>query len=222
MKKLLIGAFAFALTAPAFAVSQEALENRAIRASLAIKEIMRDKNIPDLLLAETDCVAAFGKVVKAGFIFGGAYGNGLITCRTADGDWSDPAYYRLFGANLGAVFGAKVSNIVLLFNGPSVRDYLSDRKLTLGADIGATVGTFDPGELTLTDLRRNNHVYAYVESDGLMLDVSLNGTYLRSSRSQNTAVYGDGISVSNVLSSQTTLPEYLHDYLDSVREFMVK
>jgi hypothetical protein len=48
-----------------------------------------DQGIPQELLETAKCVAIIPGEEKAAFIFGGSYGKGLATCRTAHG-WSTP------------------------------------------------------------------------------------------------------------------------------------
>jgi len=59
------------------------------KATQVFQEIMRtpDKGIPQDLLEKAKCVAIIPGEEKAAFIFGGNYGKGLATCRTANG-WS--------------------------------------------------------------------------------------------------------------------------------------
>ena len=63
-----------------------------------LKEILGtpDKGIPRDLLDKAECVVVYPSVKKAGFIVGGEYGRGAITCRTGEdfrGPWSAPAMF---------------------------------------------------------------------------------------------------------------------------------
>jgi hypothetical protein len=51
---------------------------------------------------------------KAAFIFGGSYGKGLATCRTAT-DWSAPMFIAVGGGSVGFQIGASFTDGVLLF-----------------------------------------------------------------------------------------------------------
>src|SRR6516225_7615809 len=67
-----------------------------------LKEILGtpDKGIPSGLLDKAECVVVYPSVKKAGFIVGGEYGRGAITCRTGanfGGPWSAPAMFALEG-----------------------------------------------------------------------------------------------------------------------------
>ena len=71
-----------------------------------LKEILGtpDKGIPRDLLNKAECVLVFPSVKKAGFIVGGEYGRGVITCRSGEdfrGPWSAPARFAIEGGSVG-------------------------------------------------------------------------------------------------------------------------
>src|SRR5262245_37731110 len=70
---------------------------RAQKAATAFQEIMSapDQGIPQDLLDRAHCIAVFPSVKKGGFIVGGQYGKGLISCRRAQGSWGSPAYFTI-------------------------------------------------------------------------------------------------------------------------------
>src|SRR5262249_58782674 len=65
---------------------------RAQKAAAAFQEIMAapDQGIPQELLDRAQCVAVFPSVKKGGFIFGGQYCQGVISCRRAPGSLGAP------------------------------------------------------------------------------------------------------------------------------------
>ncbi|MEQ1876228.1 MAG: lipid-binding SYLF domain-containing protein, partial [Bdellovibrionia bacterium] len=78
------------------------VQNRVAKAAATFDAIMmaQDRAIPDSLLKKAQCVAVFPSVIKAGFIFGGTKGKGLVSCRTAEG-WSRPLFLKLAGGSVG-------------------------------------------------------------------------------------------------------------------------
>ena len=54
-----------------------------------LNEIMAtpDKSIPTDLLTKCACVAVIPSMKKVGFIFGGRYGRGVVSCRKSHGGW---------------------------------------------------------------------------------------------------------------------------------------
>src|SRR5262249_46271215 len=59
------------------------------------------KGIPPALLQDAQGVAIIPHVVKAGFVFGGRYGRGVILVRNPDGCWSNPLFLSLTGGSVG-------------------------------------------------------------------------------------------------------------------------
>src|SRR2546429_8883707 len=93
----------FALLTQAFA---ETAANRVESAATVLNEIMAtpDKGIPAEILGSAKCVAVVPSLLKGGFVFGGAHGRGMATCRTADG-WSAPAPVSMTGGSFGFQIG---------------------------------------------------------------------------------------------------------------------
>ncbi|MBR1419255.1 MAG: lipid-binding SYLF domain-containing protein, partial [Synergistaceae bacterium] len=85
----LIPACAFAATTP----------DKIIADSIGvIKEMTAKKDAPDVaeMLKEAKAVAIVPALVKAGFMFGGEYGDGLIL-RHENGKWYGPGFYNISG-----------------------------------------------------------------------------------------------------------------------------
>ncbi len=96
----------FALTLPysTTAASSKAEEKeRARKAAAAFREIMGapDQAVPIELLDRSFCVAVFPSVKKGGFIVGGQYGKGLVSCRRSGGSWGAPAFFTIGGGSFG-------------------------------------------------------------------------------------------------------------------------
>jgi lipid-binding SYLF domain-containing protein len=68
-----------------------------------LKEVMEapDKAIPQDLLREAHAIAVVPDVIKAGLVIGGRHGNGLISVKTRDGTWSNPAFVSMTGGSIG-------------------------------------------------------------------------------------------------------------------------
>jgi lipid-binding SYLF domain-containing protein len=58
--------------------------------------------IPSSLLHAAKCIAVVPKLTKAGFIVGGEHGDGVVSCRTANG-WSAPAFIATIIVDGGAM-----------------------------------------------------------------------------------------------------------------------
>src|SRR5712692_551082 len=59
------------------------------------------------------CVAVIPELKKAAFIFGGEYGKGVMSCRSAGG-WGAPVFLQLAKGSAGLQVGAEQVDVVLL------------------------------------------------------------------------------------------------------------
>jgi hypothetical protein len=89
--------------------------SRIESAATVLTEIMSapDKGIPEEILGSAKCVAVVPSLLKGGFIFGGAHGRGVATCRTADG-WTAPAPFSVTGGSFGLQIGVQGVDLVML------------------------------------------------------------------------------------------------------------
>src|SRR5437867_3798193 len=105
MKKLVVLAVA-ALLLPAVAHAAES--DRLDKAAQVLRDMAAapDRDVPQNIWERAQCVAVIPDLKKAGFIIGGEYGKGVLSCRSGDG-WSAPAFMRLAKGSWGAQIGAE-------------------------------------------------------------------------------------------------------------------
>src|SRR5258705_128086 len=81
------------------------VSERLSNAAVVLKEIANipDKGIPKDLLDKCTCVAVIPSMKKGGFVVGGNYGKGAISCRTKNGvgPWSSPSMLLIGGGSFG-------------------------------------------------------------------------------------------------------------------------
>lgn len=117
------------------------LTKRSQAAAAVLKEVMfvPDHAIPKSLLDKAVCVATVPSVIRAAFVFGARYGQGLVSCRTPTG-WSHPSYMNIKGGSWGLQIGVESIDLVLVFVQPSaVRDF-SKANFTVGVDATVAAG----------------------------------------------------------------------------------
>jgi lipid-binding SYLF domain-containing protein len=73
-----------------------------------------DQGIPHDLLDSAKCIAIIPGDKKFAFIFGGSYGRGVATCRTANG-WSAPMFIAIDGGSVGYQIGGSSTDLIMLF-----------------------------------------------------------------------------------------------------------
>jgi lipid-binding SYLF domain-containing protein len=139
------------------------------------------KGIPPALLADAHGVAIIPRVVKAGFVFGGRGGHGVVLTRGKDGAWSDPVFVNLGGASVGFQAGVESTDVVLVFRSAKSLERLFEGKgkVTLGADAGVAAGPVGRQAMAATDGKLEAEILSYSRSRGLFAGVSLDGAVIR-------------------------------------------
>ena len=180
---------------------------RTQKAAQVFTEIMNtpDQGIPHDLLDRAKCVAIIPGDKKFAFIFGGNYGRGVATCRTAHG-WSAPMFIALEGGSVGYQIGGSSTDIVMLFmNSHALQSLLSD-KFKLGADASVAAGPVGRNASAATDLKLNAEVLSYSRSKGVFAGVSLNGAVVRADKSGDQAMYGQAVERRQIIDGMVKPP----------------
>ncbi len=148
------------------------------------------KGIPPKLLAEAKGIAIIPRVIKAGFIFGGRGGHGLVMTRNDKQEWSDPTFVDIGGASVGFQAGVQSTDVVLVFyKKDTLKKILAGNgKLTLGADAAIAAGPLGRQAAAATDGKLQAEIYSYSRSRGLFAGVSLDGAALMSNN-DDTALF---------------------------------
>ena len=135
---LLPAVLTVSMTFPLWAESREDTEKRIGEAGRVLTELTTagDKSIPRDLLEKAQCVGIVPGLKRAGFIFGGEYGKGVVTCRVAGG-WSATETVRIEGGSFGAQIGAGETDLVFVVMNQRGMDRLMEDKFTIGADAAA-------------------------------------------------------------------------------------
>ena len=90
-----------------------------------------EKRIPRFIMRDAKGLAIL-TVLKAGFIFSGKGGEGIVVARTKTG-WSGPSFIKTGGVGFGAQIGGEVTEFVIVLEDVV---YLVDRLVTAVANEG--------------------------------------------------------------------------------------
>jgi lipid-binding SYLF domain-containing protein len=163
--------------------------NQAVR---VLDQIERspDRAIPQDLLRNAKAVAVVPSVVKAGFVFGGRHGEGLISVRRSDGTWSYPVFVDMTGGSVGFQIGVSSTDVVLVFRSQRGVDEIVHGKFTLGADANVAAGPVGRNANASTDAKLHAEIYSYSRSRGLFAGVALDGTAITIDYDANASIYG--------------------------------
>jgi lipid-binding SYLF domain-containing protein len=173
-----------------------ASEKQAVKLKEAT-EVMEDimaipeNAIPPSLLADAQAIAIVPGVLKAGFIIGGRWGDGVVLRRDkARRAWSDPVFLNLAGGSFGLQVGAQATDVILVFKNRRGLDSLVNGKFTLGADAAVAAGPVGRNAAAATDVQLRSEILSYSRSRGLFAGVSLDGSVMEIDHNANAAYYG--------------------------------
>jgi len=117
-------------------------------------------------------ILVFPKIIKAGLVFGGSYGEGVLTKNSAVVD-----YYNSVSASWGLQAGAESFGYVVFLMNDKAIEYLNKTK---GWEIGVgpTVVVVDEGVAkNLSTSTLKDDAYAFIfDQQGLMASLSIEGT----------------------------------------------
>ena len=206
---LVASLLALSLNLPTIASASDREEDvsRIDRSTQVFKDIMDtpDKSIPNKLLESAKCIAIVPGEKKFAFVFGGNYGRGVATCRTAKG-WSAPMFVAVEGGSVGYQIGGSSTDIVMLFmNDHALQSLLGD-KFKLGADASVAAGPVGRDAAADTDIRMRAEILTYSRSHGVFAGVSLDGTVVQADRSGDHAMYGANVTRRQILDGGVKAP----------------
>jgi len=157
------------VTAPTYAATEVDLNNDS---NQALQTLYKLHPFAERLSHEAKAILIFPNVVKAGLIFGGAYGEGELQ----QGSKID-GYYNSVTGSWGLQAGAQsYSYAVFLMSGKALRYIHESHGWEIG--VGPTVVVVDQGMAkNLSSSTLKDDAYAFIFSQqGLMAGVSLEGT----------------------------------------------
>ena len=171
---------------------------RLAAAAQVVNDIKTD--VPADIWSKARCVVVMPDVKKAAFIFGGEYGKGTMSCRSAE-RWSPPVFMQLAKGSWGFQAGAEEVDLVLLVMNEQGVQKLLQNKVTLGADASIAAGPLGRQGSVATDAALTAEILAYSRAKGLFAGINLSGGVLRPDEDANTSVYGKGASPRTILAS---------------------
>jgi lipid-binding SYLF domain-containing protein len=213
----------FTLTCSAFAASsREDLQGRIDAAKVVLDQIMaaQDSSIPMNILQQATCVGVVPGLLKGAFVFGGQYGQGVVTCRTGHG-WSAPVFIRMAGGSFGFQIGGQSTDLVLVaVNDRGFQDLLKN-KFKIGGDASAAAGPVGRSGQAATDWKMNAELLSYSRNKGLFAGIDLDGTSV-SQNVEDTNIYlGTSHSFESVLKGNVPVPQGAVPFVRAVAQYFI-
>src|SRR5665213_3816660 len=166
-------------------------------ATAVFTEIMAapDKGIPQELIEHAYCIVIVPDLKTAGFILGGKYGKGYLSCRSKVGPgWSAPATVRIEGGSVGFQIGASSTDLIMLVMNARGADKLLSSKFTLGAEGSVAAGPVGRTATAQTDAQMHADILSWSRTQGLFAGIALEGATLRQDLDDNASIYGKRLS----------------------------
>jgi SH3 domain-containing YSC84-like protein 1 len=201
---------------------KENLQDRLDDAKRVMDQIMAtpDNSIPSDILEKATCVGVVPSMVKGAFVFGGQYGQGVVTCRTGHG-WSAPVFIRLAGGSFGFQIGGQATDLVLIaVNENGFQDLLKS-KFKIGGDAAASAGPVGRNTQASTDWKMNSELLTYSRSKGLFAGIDLDGTSVTQNAEDNEVFYGQAQDFRQILKGQVDVPEGAKNFVRTVAHYFV-
>jgi lipid-binding SYLF domain-containing protein len=187
----------------ATAATEQELVDQSANTLRAFYE-MPERQIPRSILSNARGLAII-RVLKAGFVFSGKGGQGVVVARTAHG-WSGPSFIGLGGAGWGLQVGAEMTEFIFVLNNdPAVRAFSRDGNFKLGADVSAAAGPV--GRDLQAAVTTTSAVYTYSRSKGLFAGASLEGAVIATQKTANDRYYGRVAGARSILAGNIPAPQ---------------
>jgi lipid-binding SYLF domain-containing protein len=222
-KTLALICLCFMLPAAAFAGSTRGdLQARVNAAKEVLDEVMaaQDNSIPMDILEQATCVGVVPGMIKGAFIWGGQYGQGVVTCRTGHG-WSAPVFIRMAGGSFGFQIGGQSTDLVLVaVNERGFQDLLKN-KFKIGGDASASAGPVGRHTQAATDWKLNAELLTYSRSKGLFAGIDLDGTSVSQNIDDTELYYGQAHDFESVLKGDVAVPTGAVPFVRTVAHYFV-
>ena len=226
MRKLIASALfaTIVLVAPSIqAQAPEKLVHRIDAAHDILHELMNtpDKGIPLDIAASAQCVVVVPSFKKGAFVFGGEYGQGVASCRTAHG-WSAPVFVQMAGASFGFQIGGQSTDLVLIGRTHKSLDHLLTDKVKLGGDASVAAGPVGRSAQASTTELANAEFLTYSRNKGLFAGIDLQGDEVNQNVKDTAALYGHDVAFQNILSGGVPTPPVAARFVRTVNELFRK
>jgi lipid-binding SYLF domain-containing protein len=137
------------------------------------------------------------QLLKAGFIFGGSGGHGVVLVRDPKTrNWSQPAFYSLGSVSFGLQIGAESSEVIMQIRTQRGLESLYGTSFKLGGDTSIAlgpVGVGAAGKGVTADL------VSFSRAQGAYAGLSLDGSMVKVTDEFNKAYYGKSVRPVDIL-----------------------
>jgi len=173
---------------------QQVLVDKAV---VTVNNFMAD---PDMTWLRSNIKNAQGvliipSLVKAGFVFGGSGGRGVLLVRDeAQRFWGEPAFYSVGSVSWGLQIGLESSEVIMLVRTRKGLDSLLTSSFKLGADATVAAGPVGAGAKAATA-----DILSFARAKGAFAGLSLEGAVVKTNDDWNSTYYGTAVRPIDIL-----------------------
>lgn len=169
---LLLAVVTFSLSATSSQANAATVEDLNMDAAQALQTLYKHNPVAETISKNAKEILVFPNVIKAGLIFGGSYGEGVLM-KGADVE----GYYNTVSGSWGWQAGAQSYSYVVFLMTDKAKSYL-EKSDGWSIGVGPTVVVVDEGiakDLSSTTLRDDAYAFIF-DQQGLMAGLSIEGT----------------------------------------------
>jgi len=181
LRPLFLALFVAALTLTSTAASAAPKDELNTDANQALAKLIKANPAAADIASKAKAVLIFPNIVKAGLVFGGAYGEGVLEQNSAP-----TGYYNSITASFGWQAGAQSYGYVVFLMSDKAVEYLNKTK-GWEVGVGPTVVMVDAGvakNLSSTSLKDDAYAFIF-DQQGLMASLSIEGTKISKIKEPN-------------------------------------
>jgi lipid-binding SYLF domain-containing protein len=162
-------------------------------------------------LDESRAVIIVPNFYRAGFLFGGAGGAGVMLAKNPDGTWTSPAFVNIGAASIGLQVGFSAAELLIFVNNDRALVNIANSNLRVGGNASLAVATLGGEVGASSGVGAENDYTAYSRAVGLYGSLSLEGASLEVRGDLTEKYYGrpaglESILVYNKFSNPASLP----------------
>jgi len=223
MKKLLFtllaATFALACTVIASAQEKGKIDKRLSDSAKIVEELTSPNTtagIPHQVLEGAKCIAVVPGLKQAGFIVGGHHGDGVATCKEANGRWSEPAPFQITGGSFGLQIGAESVDLVMMVMNDQGMQTLESGHFKLGGEVNAAAGPV--GRDAQASAGWKAAILTYAKAKGVYGGITINGAELNQDKKATEALYKSDVPFAQILHGQAprTQDPSVHQFLATI------
>ncbi len=169
-------------------------------AAVAVKVMCEnpDNRSLNVLIDNASGVLIYPRIIRAGVLLGGEGGRGVLVAKSADGNWSGPAFYVMGGGSLGFQIGMQRSSVILVFMNDRVLNSAIRTGVTVGADASVSAGSAGAAFSASTQTAFKD-IYYFSSVEGLFAGISLEGQIINTDHPANRNYYGENATPEGIL-----------------------